>query len=551
MRRTLRLALLAGFGLAVPIVAFAQGGTPPPEGLRPATTTIYGDTGLWFLSTGEILPAGRWSVSAYRVNYDREQGFSDISTWPLTFGVGVRDRAEIFGSVRLINRIDRDKRPLFTSDPGSGGFVQDVPFVHEGWTGNVFGSFYLGAKINLLSEYEQDPAAFAIRGMLKIPTEDDAAGGGTGKMDFHIDGIFSKDIQQRVEFAANAGFAFRGAPDEVEISDSFTWGVGFGFPSRRALRLQAELRGEVMFDDQLTGAPFVGMPPISFNSSTADASIGITWQARNGFFAGAGLGWAFMSGREDFQGNAGSVGGDSLGFQARLGYHPGVRIYVPPPPPPAPTPAPAPAAPTHDLSVKAQCNPCTVEVGRTSTVTATAQSSIKCAVTYRWTAPTGTFATPTQQQSVWTAPAQEGAVPVTVTVVCPSDNRTATDTITIQVVRPAARTYMFEDVHFDFDRYTLRPDATRVLDEAIAALKQDPALRLEIEGHTCNIGTAEYNIALGDRRASAVRDYLSSRGVGADRLRTVSYGEERPKHDNTREETRRLNRRAAMVVRLQ
>ncbi|HEY7449122.1 MAG TPA: hypothetical protein VH702_13280, partial [Vicinamibacterales bacterium] len=57
--------------------ASAQGAsqtTTAPEGLRPATTTIYGDTGLWFLSTGEILPAGRWSVSAYRVNYDREQG---------------------------------------------------------------------------------------------------------------------------------------------------------------------------------------------------------------------------------------------------------------------------------------------------------------------------------------------------------------------------------------------------------------------------------------------------------------------------------------------
>ncbi len=55
---------------------------------------------------------------------------------------------------------------------------------------------------------------------------------------------------------------------------------------------------------------------------------------------------------------------------------------------------------------------------------------------------------------------------------------------------------------------------------------------MEIEGHTCNIGTAEYNLALGDRRANAVRDYLVSRGVTADRLRTVSYGEERPKYDN-------------------
>ena len=105
-------------------------------------------------------------------------------------------------------------------------------------------------------------------------------------------------------------------------------------------------------------------------------------------------------------------------------------------------------------------------------------------------------------------------------------------------------------MHFDFDRYTLRPEATRVLDEAVAAMKQDATLRLQIEGHTCNIGTAEYNLALGDRRANAVRDYLVSRGVAADRLTTVSYGEERPKYDNAREETRRLNRRAALVVNL-
>ena len=109
---------------------------------------------------------------------------------------------------------------------------------------------------------------------------------------------------------------------------------------------------------------------------------------------------------------------------------------------------------------------------------------------------------------------------------------------------------MFDDVHFDFDRYSVRPEATRVLDEAIAALRGDATLRVEIEEHTCNIGTAEYNLALGDRRANAVKDYLVSRGIGADRLRTVSYGEERPKYDNAREETRRLNRRAAMVVNL-
>jgi OOP family OmpA-OmpF porin len=127
---------------------------------------------------------------------------------------------------------------------------------------------------------------------------------------------------------------------------------------------------------------------------------------------------------------------------------------------------------------------------------------------------------------------------------------TASANVTINVVAPPRKQFTFEDVHFDFDRYTLRPDALRVLDEAVTAMKEDATLRLEIEGHTCNIGTNEYNLALGERRAQAVRDYLTSRGIGADRLRTVSYGEERPKHDNAREETRRLNRRAALVVNL-
>ena len=200
--------------------------------------------------------------------------------------------------------------------------------------------------------------------------------------------------------------------------------------------------------------------------------------------------------------------------------------------------------------MRAQCDPCTVEVLRSSTVTATAQDSIGCTVTYRWTAPSGTLANPADRQTLWTAPNQEGSVPVTVTVTCPTDNKTASDTVTIQVTRPPARTYTFEDVYFDFDRYSLRPEATRVLDEAITAMRTNTTLRLEIEGHTCNIGTAEYNLALGDRRANAVKDYLVSRGISADRLRTVSYGEERPKYDNSREETRRLNRRAALTVNL-
>src|SRR4030095_15264652 len=100
-------------------------------------------------------------------------------------------------------------------------------------------------------------------------------------------------------------------------------------------------------------------------------------------------------------------------------------------------------------------------------------------------------------------------------------------TVNIQVTRPTVREIVFEDVHFDFDRYSLRPEAVRTLDEAVTVLQQNPDVTVEIEGHTCNTGTAKYTRALGARRANAVRDYLTQRGIAASRFRTVSYGEER------------------------
>ena len=525
------------------------------EETRPATTTFRGDTGLWFVPTGEVLPAKRWSFSVYRVNFDYNEGFTDVSNLPVTFGVGLADRAEIFGAWDVVRRIDRDVRPMFTTSQG-GGMSNDYPLVRQGWSDNQLGDLWLGAKINLTSQWRQQPAAFAVRGMLKLPTaKDDEEGVGTGKMDFAFDGIVSKEINERVELSGFGGIIFRGSPDDIELSNGLRWGFGAGFPTRKNLRVTAELHGESYFDDELTNARTLTAedgtiaPGVTNLDSPINASLGLTWLGKN-WFAGVGANFRLaMDGRSE-SGDYEDETGDSFGFQVRLGYHPGVRIYVPPPPPPPPAPTP-PQKPAHELSVKAQCNPCTVPLGATSTVTAFPQSSIGCSVTYGWSTPSGKLADAKAKETVWTAPMQPGTVPVTVTVTCPQDGKTAQDTVNIQVVAPPKKQIVFEDVHFDFDRYSLRPEATRALDEAVKAMQEDPELNIEIEGHTCNIGTAEYNLALGERRALAVRDYLASRGIGANRFRTVSYGEERPKHDNAREETRRLNRRAALVVRLQ
>ena len=108
----------------------------------------------------------------------------------------------------------------------------------------------------------------------------------------------------------------------------------------------------------------------------------------------------------------------------------------------------------------------------------------------------------------------------------------------------------FEDVYFDFDRSRFAPKRCACSTTRCAAAGE-PDENIVIEGHTCNIGTAEYNLALGDRRATSVQRYLMSRGVAANRLETRSYGEEATEVRQLAEETRRLNRRAALVVKVQ
>jgi len=509
---------------------------------RFASTTFLGDTGLWFVPTAEVLAHGKWSVSGYRRGTNFVQGFTNVGDFAGTVAVGLGDRAELFASFLADTRIDRDLRPLFSGNA------------------NV-GDLYVGGKVNLLSEYRRQPVALAVRAIAKLPTGDDEAGVSTGKADFLVQAVLSKEAARVVELSGYAGYEFRGEPDGIDApSGAFQWGAGGAFPSRSPLRGVLELNGFVPSRDQLTITPgsirgFDGSlaPTTSSVESLTRATAGLTWQHRGGFFVGGGVSWNVPRRDRDRFGTDGDAFGDFVDWQVRIGFHPGTRVYVAPPPPPpavAVTPPPAPVVPQNrPPTVKAQCDPCTVQVGQQATVRADANDPDGDTLTYRWTTPNGSLASPTDRTSQWTAPQQEGPVPVTVTV---SDGKggTATDTVNIQVTRPPVKNYTFEDVHFDFDRYTLRPEATRLLDEAVTAMREDPKLRLEIEGHTCNIGTAEYNLALGDRRANAVRDYLVSRGVMVDRLRSVSYGEERPKHDNSREETRRLNRRAALVVNL-
>jgi peptidoglycan-associated lipoprotein len=113
----------------------------------------------------------------------------------------------------------------------------------------------------------------------------------------------------------------------------------------------------------------------------------------------------------------------------------------------------------------------------------------------------------------------------------------------------ARESFVSEDIHFDFDQSVLTPDARDILERKAAWLRRNPSASVLIEGHCDERGTAEYNIALGERRARSAMDFLVDLGISASRLSTVSYGEERPLDPRHNEAAWAKNRRAHFVIR--
>jgi len=105
-----------------------------------------------------------------------------------------------------------------------------------------------------------------------------------------------------------------------------------------------------------------------------------------------------------------------------------------------------------------------------------------------------------------------------------------------------------KDIHFDFDKYDIRPGDAKTLDGNAGWLKSNPNHLVLIEGHCDERGTNEYNLALGERRAKSTMNYLVSQGVQASRITIISYGEERPTCTQKTEECWAQKRRAHLLV---
>jgi peptidoglycan-associated lipoprotein len=527
---------------------------------RPALPTFFGDTGLWFVPTADTLVRHKVSGQLFRANWDDRQGLTDVNNIGLTAAFGLTDRIEVFGSFKVV-RLRRGVRdPVFVpTDPVFAGVDQNYPYLRRAFSKTLGSTPVAGAKWSILSESRDDGASLAIRPVLEFPSG--TQWGGTSDFAFHIDGVGSKEFAQKVELTVTVGGVFRADPDPFKLSNGFTYGAGGIIGSRSRLRGLVEYVGELPVDDNvvLRQPPYRGddgsfAPLESKIPDFGSVKFGAVFQAKNGLFVYGGGEWSQDTGTHVIAGR--EMTNQSWGWDVRVGWHPGVKAFVPPPPPapvaaplppPPPPPAPAPPPPPNrapTFNGPIQANPPTLEPGQTTNLSAPATDPDGDTITYTWSAQAGTFSAQNGMNTTWTAPNQEGTYPLTVTA---NDGRggMATNSINIPVMRRAP--IVFEDVHFDFDMSTLRPDAIQILDRAVMTLQANPTLNVTIEGNTDSVGTAEYNLSLGERRANAVRDYLLNRGIAAGRMRTVSYGEERPIADNATDAGRAMNRRAHIV----
>jgi peptidoglycan-associated lipoprotein len=216
------------------------------------------------------------------------------------------------------------------------------------------------------------------------------------------------------------------------------------------------------------------------------------------------------------------------------------------PPPPPPPPAAPPARPTVNL----QASSTIIQRGESVTLTWSSTNATALSLSPGIGAVTaeGTQRVTPQDSITYaltaTGPGGSADANVHITVSAPPPPVAKAPEPTLQELFNRS----VKDAFFDYDKADVRPDARDALSQTAQFLRSYPQIKVVIEGHCDERGSTEYNLALGDRRAAAAKQFLTSLGLSADRMETVSYGKERPFCSASTEECYQQNRRAHIVM---
>ena len=214
------------------------------------------------------------------------------------------------------------------------------------------------------------------------------------------------------------------------------------------------------------------------------------------------------------------------------------------------------AAPSEAPTVRGSADPASGEAPLTTQLRATASDPDGEVVAYAWEFGDGQTGTGPQVRHTYES-AGDYRARVTVT---DDDGLTASASVNVRAMEaaapapapapppPVARRIVLRGVNFAFDSAEITPESEVILDAAAESLKESPGVRVEVAGHTDSTGPEAYNEGLSKRRAQAVFDYLTSKGIDASRLDAVGYGETKPVADNGTRDGRAQNRRVELNV---
>jgi len=454
-----------------------------------------GANGLFEVTYPFTLNKGGSRITLGVVNDDFKTGDIDVNRFTLGFAYGLSERFELQASVGY-NRV----KHVDLMDVNG-----EYPYADHWQTG--LGYAQVGAQFALV---KSQAFGLSLSGRASLPLSQEEDGVTTAKPLLGV-GLEAAHRTGRFILSANAGYTHAVSPDGITLPSHLRYGLG----------VEAHVAGPLSAGVQVVGKHYVSDDDLP-QQDPVNLLAGIKLE-KAGYY---GISIAYKKNlpfnNKDLKDSHGAVGSVWI------------ALGQPEPPPP-------PCNSVIGVDLK---GPVEALTGETRDYQATINpAEATQPVSYVWSIPEGAElvsgqGTPTISIR-WPRAMEAATVQVRVSNACSQAEASLQVTVADPVLPPP------EEFYFGLDSFELTPSTCQDLDAVVKHFANHPEIGLIlVEGHTCSIASIEYNLALGEHRAEAVKAYLVNHGISPDRIRTVSYGEEKPRYDNSTEESRRQNRRA-------
>ncbi len=462
-----------------------------------AAQSVRGYRGLFELVSPYTLDKRISAISFSVNNIDLKDGDVDVNRFYFNFAHGITNNLEVVAglSYNRVKKVD----------------LLDINFEYpfaDSWQDSL-GYALVGLKFNIV---KTESFSLGILGEANINLSSKSKGVTTSKPYFLTEVLMAYKTGS-LTLTSNLGYCFVSDPDEIDLPNSFNYGVG----AEIAINEKFSIAG------QIVGKSYSGGEEGIEQQNPVNAIIGLKYEKEK---FGVSLAYkknlAFS--QKDLKDSHGAVGS--------------VWVYL--------GEKEKPVIENKLESVQIQGDQEVFEDDTRSYQSLILPENATKPFTYIWeVSDNGEIVSGQNSPTLsvkWNKESKDSFVRLQVTNNC-SSVKADLGVVVKKRILPAKKEFFFS-----IDSSELSMASKKDLDITVNYLKYHPDLKIQIQGHTCSIATEEYNLALGEHRAEAVKQYLVSNGISEDRIKVVSYGESNPAYDNSAEDTRKKNRRVFLPI---